>query len=234
MLIRHSGPKPCLEGPEVVTTGGTGFIGSWVPTSFGLITEDRALQDARAQGDQTLELEAVAVCGFSFLLWGFFVKLSSRADITELSICPGFFCWYVYSWHRTTTVWWTQEFLVLLLCKYLKISTFYSPSKSPVHVLHTYVMSKEAFPLYLWKCILFYGKAFPQSMLHCFQKENTPLTILLTCKWCVITLLLFLPLCVLTPKPHPSILCQGRLCSNSFTVATVLIWKKVWMHVLIL
>lgn len=28
VLIRQGGPKPCLEGPEVVATGVTGFIGS--------------------------------------------------------------------------------------------------------------------------------------------------------------------------------------------------------------
>lgn len=64
VLNRQGGPKPCPEGSEVVATGGTGFIGSWLPARFGLITKNRNVQDAVASGDQTLELEAVAMVGW--------------------------------------------------------------------------------------------------------------------------------------------------------------------------
>lgn len=119
-----------------------------------------------------------------------------------------------------------SEFLVLLLCKYLRTSTFCSPLKSPVHILHT---CKRHSVSVFGNAFCFTVRLFPR--LWCYTVCRMKILQWLSCWFAsggqgyVLTLLLVLAFCVLSPRPHLSVFPRGRICSNFFTVATVWVWK---------
>lgn len=122
------------------------------------------------------------------------------------------------------------ESLMLLLCKYLRISLFCTPLKSPVPILHSHIMSGVIRGISIYaNAFCFTVSLFPR--LWCYTVCRMKILQWLFCwlasggQGCVLTLLVVLAFCVLSPRPHLSVLLWGRLCSNFITVATVWVWK---------